>query len=93
MPFLLEHVLVWSRSFDEYQRMFSLTKVDLKKKILGCADGASSFNVTATALGLNVTSCDPLYRLPLEQIDQKVNTSCELILRSQQQLTHFNILI
>ncbi|MCL1078710.1 SAM-dependent methyltransferase [Parashewanella spongiae] len=79
MPFLLDHVLVWSRSFDEYQRMFSLTKADLKRKILGCADGASSFNVTATALGVDVTSCDPLYRLTPEKIDQKVNTSYELI--------------
>ncbi|MBM7070586.1 SAM-dependent methyltransferase [Shewanella sp. 202IG2-18] len=79
MPFVLEHVLIWSRSFDEYQRMFSLKKEDLSKKILGCADGASSFNVTAKSQGLDVTSCDPLYRLQPDAIGEKVSTSCELI--------------
>ncbi len=79
MPFLLEHVLIWSRSFDEYQKIFSLKKDDLTKKILGCADGASSFNVTAKSQGLDVISCDPLYGLKPDEIEQKIRTSCELI--------------
>ncbi|RLV59469.1 SAM-dependent methyltransferase [Parashewanella curva] len=79
MPFLLDHVLIWSRSFDEYQKIFSLTIDDLGKKILGCADGAASFNVTATSLGFDVTSCDPLYGLEPKDIANKIRTSCELI--------------
>ena len=79
MPFLLEHVLIWSRSFDEYQKIFSLKKKDLKKKILGCADGASSFNVTASSMGANITSCDPLYGLEPRAVGNKIYSSCELI--------------
>lgn len=79
MPFLLDHVLIWSRSFDEYEKIFSLRKEDYSKKILGCADGASAFNVTATSLGMNVTSCDPLYERDPEEISEKISNSCELI--------------
>ncbi len=79
MPFLLKHVLIWSRSFDEYAKIFSLKKEDIGKKILGCADGASSFNVTATSLGMSVTSCDPLYGFEPEAIAKKISSSCGLI--------------
>jgi len=79
MPFLLDHVLIWSRSFDEYEKIFSLKKEHYSKKILGCADGASSFNVTATSLGMNVISCDGLYERGLEEISETMSHSCELI--------------
>ena len=35
MPFTLDHVVPWGRSFDEYRRMFALTDDDLNTRILG----------------------------------------------------------
>jgi hypothetical protein len=59
--FTLDQVVPWGRSFDEYCKMFALTPDDLQLRIVGCADGPASFNAEATAAGLSVTSCDPLY--------------------------------
>jgi hypothetical protein len=37
MPFKLEQVVPWGRSFEEYASMFSLNTNDLKKKFLDVA--------------------------------------------------------
>lgn len=79
MPFLLENVLIWGRSFDEYKKMFDIQEKDLNKKILGCADGAASFNATASKQGLKITSCDPLYEKDLDEIEQKIKESCDIL--------------
>jgi len=44
MAFKYESAVPWGRSFDEYQRMFHLTGKDLRRRILGCADGPASFD-------------------------------------------------
>lgn len=48
MPFVLDQVVPWGRSFDEYVRMFALTDADLNRSILGCADGPAAFNAELT---------------------------------------------
>ena len=63
----------WGRSFDEYVRMFSLTPVDLKRKIMGCGDGPASFNAELTERGGNLTSVDPIYHFSADQIRQRIS--------------------
>ncbi len=79
MPFALDQVLIWSRSFDEYEKIFAIKESDYSKTILGCADGAASFNATATAMGLNVVSCDPLYEMSIDDIRQKIVVSADML--------------
>lgn len=72
MATLLDHVIPWGRSLDEYRQMFNLSDVDLKLNILGCGDGPASFNAEMTEQGNNVTSIDPIYVYSAEQIDGRI---------------------
>lgn len=71
--FTLTQIVPLGRSFDEYRRMFALSDIDLRRKILGCADGPASFNAEATQCGSQVVSCDPLYRFDTEQIRRQID--------------------
>ena len=51
MAFILDKVVPWGRSFDEYISMFSLSQQDLKKNFLGCRDGPANFNSVLTNRG------------------------------------------
>jgi SAM-dependent methyltransferase len=73
MPFTLDQVVPWGRSFDEYVAMFRLTADDLEKGILGCGDGPASFNAMMRQRGKSVVSVDPLYDFSAEQIRQRVD--------------------
>ena len=66
------NVVPWGRSFEEYQEIFSLTKVDLKKSILGCGDGPASFNAELTKRGGNVISIDPTYEFTAEELQSRI---------------------
>jgi hypothetical protein len=80
MPFSLEQVVPWGRSFDEYERMFALTRDDLSQPILGCGDGPASFNAEARRRGISVTSCDPIYAFTAQQIRRRIDaTSAEVV--------------
>jgi hypothetical protein len=68
----LKQVIPWGRSFDEYRRMFDLSASDLAGRILGCGDGPASFNAEASAQGMRVISCDPIYAFGRKQIEQRV---------------------
>lgn len=68
----LKEVVPWGRTFDEYRRMFRLSKDDLAGQILGCGDGPASFNAEATGLGCRVISCDPIYAFSKSEIEQRV---------------------
>jgi hypothetical protein len=65
-------IIRWGRTFEEYCVLLDLSPRDLAGRILGCADGAASFNAEATAMGYRVISCDPLYALPADEIEQLV---------------------
>jgi GNAT superfamily N-acetyltransferase len=78
--FTLDHVVPWGRSFDEYRRMFALTDDDLRGHILGCADGPASFNADATARGLRVVSCDPLYQFDAAAIRTRIDATAPEVL-------------
>jgi hypothetical protein len=68
----LRNVVPWGRSFEEYQEIFSLTKADLKKSILGCGDGPASFNAELTKRGGNVVSIDPTYKFTAEELQSRI---------------------
>jgi hypothetical protein len=78
--FTLDQVVPWGRSFDEYRHMFALTDDDLQMKIVGCGDGPASFNAEATRRGSSVVSCDPIYRYDVEQLRERIASTCEQIL-------------
>jgi hypothetical protein len=69
--FTLDKVVLWGRSFADYQRMFVLGEDDRKRSILGCGDGPASFNAEATRLGARVVSCDPIYRFEGHEIEAR----------------------
>jgi hypothetical protein len=75
MAFHLASVVPWGRSFDEYRRMFALSDLDLRLRILGCADGPASFNAEAHVLGHHVVSCDPLYRFDTRQVRERIDAT------------------
>ncbi len=85
MAFSLDHVIPWGRSFAEYRQMFALTDDDLRRRILGCADGPASFNAEATKLGCPVTSVDPLYAYTAVEIRRRIKEVCPQVLEQTRQ--------
>lgn len=63
-------VAMTSRSYEEYQAMFSLDESHLTGPILDVAGGASSFAAVARSKGMNVISTDPLYASSPEKLKQ-----------------------
>jgi hypothetical protein len=80
MAFSLDRVVPWGRSFAEYERMFSLKPDDLKRPVLGCADGPASFNAEATKRGIEVVSVDPLYAFSAVEIRRRIKEVCPQVL-------------
>ena len=77
--FTLDQVVPWGRSFDEYRRMFDLADEELRLRIIGCGDGPASFNAEATRRGAQVISCDPIYRLEIAQIRDRIAATYDTI--------------
>jgi hypothetical protein len=73
MAMILEKVVPFGRSLDEYIKMFSLSPSDLAKCILGVGDGPASFNAEATQMGVKVTSIDPIYQFTGTEILKRFN--------------------
>lgn len=69
----LKTVVPWGRSLAEYIEIFSLTKSDLKKAILGCGDGPASFNAELTTKGGNVVSIDPTYQFDSSSLQSRIS--------------------
>lgn len=80
MAFTYETIVPWGRSFDEYQRMFALSKADFNKRIIGCGDGPASFNNNMTQQGKQVVSCDPLYHFTKTQIEERINATFDQVI-------------
>ena len=80
MEFGLEDLVPWGRQLNEYTRIFQLTFEHLRRRILGCADGPSSFNAEMTRRGGSVISCDPLYAFSYAEIEARAQeTNRELV--------------
>jgi hypothetical protein len=80
MPFALERIVPWGRSFDEYRRMFALTEEDLERTILGCADGPASFNAEGNQRGSPIVSVDPIYAFSRAEIQQRIDATFDEIM-------------
>lgn len=81
MPIQLDHIVPWGRSFDEYARMFALTEDDLRRPILDCAAGPSSFQAEMKRRGGSVVSADPIYAFTPEQIRSRVEAVRDSMMR------------
>ncbi|MBL1178832.1 SAM-dependent methyltransferase [Pantanalinema sp. GBBB05] len=73
MAMVLEKVVPFGRSLDEYVHMFNLTPADLTGNILAVADGPASFNAEGTQLGYQITSIDPIYQFTKAEIQARFN--------------------
>ncbi|MFN6560786.1 MAG: SAM-dependent methyltransferase [Nostoc sp. ChiSLP01] len=73
MTMVLDKVVPFGRSMDEYIKIFNLTNADLNKKIIGVGDGPASFNAEMTRQGKSVVSIDPLYQFSGDRILQRFN--------------------
>lgn len=71
MVMTLEKVVPFGRSLDEYRKMFGLSDGDLKKSIVGVADGPASFNAEMFARGRPMVSVDPLYAFNAADIERQ----------------------
>lgn len=80
MPFTLDSVIPWGRSFDEYATMFALSATDLGGPILGCGDGPASFNAELTRRGGRVTSVDPIYRFDGHAIRARIEAVYPMVM-------------
>jgi hypothetical protein len=75
MTFRLDDVVPWGRSFNEYVRMFDLTKDELTLSILSCGDGPAGFNSEMTKRGNKVISCDPIYQFTTQELQMRIDSS------------------
>ncbi len=85
----MKKFVLWGHHLKDYREMFDLQDDDLKRNILEFGCGATSFNAEMTKLGHHVTSCDPLFSQPKEELKQEVfeifdSTVSELELMRQQ---------
>lgn len=68
----LDHIMFIGRVWDEYMRMFNLSKVELLgRRILDCPAGACSFTAVSNQMGMDVTACDIAYYNSIDDLGQK----------------------
>jgi hypothetical protein len=85
MAFIYSKAVPWGRSFEEYVRMFALSDEDLRKSILGCADGPASFNAGMAGRGRRVISCDPIYELTASKIKERIDATYDDVIAQTRQ--------
>ncbi len=85
MAFTLDTFVPLGRSLEEYRRMFAMTDLDCRRRILGCADGPASFNAELAAADGSVVSCDPLYDFSADEIRQQIQRTLPDIIEQTQQ--------
>ncbi len=61
MAVLLDQIVPWGRSRNEYDLMFSLAEGDLSAGVLDCGGGPASFTAELAASGIRAISVDPIY--------------------------------
>lgn len=85
MAFLLEKVVPWGRTMEEYIKMFSLSETDLCKKIASFGDGPASFNYESTVAGHDVISIDIIYQFTKEQIESQIYKTKDIVMQQMHQ--------
>ncbi|MEO7310721.1 MAG: hypothetical protein ABIX01_09995 [Chitinophagaceae bacterium] len=64
------HVSVWGRTLEEYQKMFGLGDIPTSTQILSIADGPSTFNKQLRDKEINIVSVDPIYELSIDNLKE-----------------------
>ncbi|MDG1518812.1 MAG: class I SAM-dependent methyltransferase [Flavobacteriales bacterium] len=81
MSIILDQVALVGRTYNEYKRMFDVTKDSLEgKKVLDVAAGVSSFCAIGNAVGLNITAVDPAYYYMADEIEIKAEEDLDTLL-------------
>jgi hypothetical protein len=77
----LDKVVLLGRTFGEYRDYFLLEPDALKGScVLDVAGGVSSFCAEANAQGIRVTSVDPIYDLPAEEIARRCGPDLDKVI-------------
>ncbi len=72
---MLKKFVLWGHRLKDYQDMFDLTESSLHdKRIIEYGAGVTSFNAEMHQKGCKVISVDPMYGLPLQEIQQQVES-------------------
>lgn len=80
MPLDLERVALIGRTYNEYKRMFDVTKESLEgKKVLDVAAGVSNFCAIGNVFGLDITAVDPIYHLMADEIEVQAEQDLETV--------------
>ena len=77
---VLDQIVPFGRSMDEYERMFAFTLQDYLKFIIAVADGPASFNAEMTAEGYQVFSVDPIYQFTGDEIKSRFDACVDNII-------------
>ncbi|GAB2599276.1 SAM-dependent methyltransferase [Spirosoma areae] len=77
---MLNEVVPWGRTLDEYGHMFVLTDADMTKQILGVGDGPASFNAEMIASGHSVVSVDPIYQFSRQSLTKCINDTYQTVI-------------
>lgn len=80
MAVILENVVPFGRSFDEYRNMFGLSTADLAGTIIGVGDGPASFNAEGTQQGYQIVSVDPVYAFSGQEIKSRFDAVVDSII-------------
>lgn len=68
----LNEVALVGRTYNEYKRMFNISRESLENKtILDVAAGVSNFCAVGNAFGLKITAVDSIYHLMADEIEVK----------------------
>src|SRR5689334_486644 len=73
MGIQLSEVIPFGRSYSEYVKMFSLTEMDLERKILDCGGGPTSFNFEMNHRNRRVVSLDPVYQFSRVDLESRIS--------------------
>lgn len=72
-PIKLNDVYPWGHNLAEYKAIFNLDDMDIRRPLVGFADGTSSVNSELTQLGHKMVSVDPIYQFTKQDIDRRLN--------------------
>jgi hypothetical protein len=82
---ILEKVVPWGRSLEEYVRMFDLSPSDLTSKLLDCGGGPASFTAELHARGGRAVACDPIYSFSVDDIRRRIAETYNTIVKANEE--------
>ena len=80
MAVVLDQIVPWGRSRDEYELMFGLADGDWAGGVLDCGGGPASFTAELSARGVRAVSVDPIYAYSGSEIRSRFEATVEPML-------------